>query len=233
MLYPGSQVLSENGYDFLVVNGQCHFWVQTKAFGDVRTGTLEFSQSAKLSEALKLDTWSGLEGTYQSSLCDGPWMLYRFAAHRMSVQPYCNGPNTAERIAWLREQTRSEIERLHAQGTPVDGPVRYVLVIDEGMFPAGSDAYRNAPLWPLATPAASLAITVMEANHYSAGESHLVPAGPDAQSLRSIAADFRAGSIGREYYLFIPIRDAEGRYYQFFVRDSIPIENEQGLWRAE
>lgn len=230
---PGSQVLSENGHDFLVIDGQCHFWVQQEAFGDVRTGTLGDAEAARLVGDLRLEEWQGIAGRYQNSLCDGPWGLYRFDSYRVSVLPTCNGADSTKRVEWVRQAVRSAIESLHAAGTPAEGPVRYVLVSDPGEeFPPGSEAYRNAPLWPLETAAASLAISPMAANEYSAGQSRL-SSGMDATRLRAIAVSYRGGEIGRTYYGFIPIKDGEGRSYRFFVRDAIPLENDQGLWRAD
>lgn len=226
---PGSAVLTENGYDFLVVDGKCHFWVQREAFGEVREGYLDEAQANEVLSSLQLDSWPTLAGRYASSLCDGPAHRYRYGMAEISILPVCNGQPGDAPVAWLRPAVRDLIVMLYSAGTQARDGVRYTLVVnDEVEYPSTSEAFRNAPAWPLNTPASELAISSEAASSQRPGEAR--PAsGAEAQCLQGLARAFREGTIGSPIAGFAPTVSG-GRAFRVFIRDSVPFEDASGLW---
>ena len=226
----GSTVLTENGYDFLVVDGHCHFWVQRDGFfGDVREGYLDEAQANHVLSTLRLDSWSNLAGGYTSSLCDGPGQRYRYGAAEISIVSRCGAQPGDEPVSWLRPAPRELLVNLHSVGTPARDGVRYTLVEnDELQSPSTDDAFRNAPAWPLPAPASELAISAEAAASQRPGESRAAT-GKDAQCLQGLAEAFREGTIGSRIAGFAPTISG-GRAFRLFVRDSVPFEDASGLW---
>jgi len=227
---PGSQVLIENGYAFLVIDGTCRYFVQQKKFGDVRTGTLNAHDQESIWQNLRLADWSEYVGCHEPEIFADGGSSWSFRFNSDTLSTCWQNPIPYDRVKWLVEESRSAIDNLHGSGTPVDGPVRYILVGNPEFaeqaesWPDGQ--FKNAPLWPLSAPAADLAVELNDA--YTATSRRAIDA--DAQALRAIADSFRAGDIGVSYGGYAPVKDSESNYYQLFLRDALPFENEDGYW---
>lgn len=225
---PGSAVLSENGFDFLAVDGRCHFWVQQRSFGPVHEGFLDVAQADELLAALRTDSWASMAGTYRSSLCDGPGHRYRFDGAEIDIIPVCNGQRTDGPVEWIRPAVRSAIDRLFAIGTQVRGPVRFTLLRnDELEFPSSSEAFRAAPQWPLRRRAEDVALGTSDVRGSTGPFQRADP--PEAACLQAIATQYRQRAIGDAIAGFAPIV-SEGRRFRLFVRDSVPFEDADGRW---
>ncbi len=228
-VYPGSNVLYENGTRFLIIDEQFHFWVQTEPFGDVRTGTLSADEAQMLREKLRLDQWSEYVGIYSyPSSCVGGASVWKFQCRTKVVDmSSCTASNPAEQVMWLRDEVQSTIADLHAIGCPSSGPVRFTLVTRPEADPS-NDIYSNAMLWPLSAPAATYAVSIPDTSHAS---PHYA-SGTEANSLRAIAVRRRNEEISRPWAGFAPIKDADGNLYELFVRDMLPFEDEHGHWEG-
>ncbi|MCL2822832.1 MAG: hypothetical protein FWD57_02470 [Polyangiaceae bacterium] len=226
MASPGNQVLVENGYDFLAISDQCQYWVLTDKWADVRTGMLSPSQTGKLQEDLRIDNFPDYVGDYTIPLCDGPWYRFRLGSEMVRIASTCFAANTSESVMWLRDKVRDTEKSLHEDGTPIDGPVRFMLIVYPDWVGSNEFEFRNAPLWPLSTPPSEFAIleheTYDQAGHWAVGD--------DADALRAIAVAFRNKEIGALAAGYAPVLDSEGTQYGLFVRDTVPFENSEGLW---
>ena len=120
-------------------------------------------------------------------------------------------------------------ERLRA-GSPVAGPVRFVLVAEQGEWP--SLVEERASPWPLAVDPATLALTYEQATRYVAGTSQ-VASSTDAEALRKVRRDFFASGGGPFSGGFIPVLGPGDARYELFARDVIPIEDAQGLLHVQ
>lgn len=229
---PGSRVMGENGSQYLLVDGQCSFWAMMDPGKDIRTGTLTASQASDLAQALRLNEWERLAGDYHHGTCDGPTSLYRFGESRILVSSICQAADTAAPVNWVEAAVAERLPAVHATGSPVDGPVRFVLVAEpiDVVWPAFW--MQSARRWPLAGDPATIAMTFAEATAYQAGSSDsAVP--PDAEALRTLRREFLADRGGANTGGFIPILGPQDERYELFVRDSISLEDAQGLLHIE
>lgn len=229
---PGSQVVNENGAMFYVLDGACRYFAKGPEGGEARTGTLRPEEASSLEADLALGRWGNLSGSYYSSECDGDWVLYRYGGSRLSVSPICSGRDTAQPIEFIWQRIMRQVSNAFEAGAPMDGDVRYVLVGNEE-FPLGSDCLRNAPLWPLSSDPTSIALTWEQSSNLERGQGR-VASGEDASRLRELMRLRRSGEIGVLHTgEFIPVHDAMGVYFKLYVRDAVPLEDANGLWRAD
>ena len=225
-LPPGSQVMHENGIPFLIVDEQCRFWVHKQTLGDVRSGTLNTHMLRSLWEHLQLAHWSEYAGQYGSQHDQGTWWRFQYDGSLVGIS--VNGLSTedAKRIAWLLDGIRASVGLLHEHGDPVGGSVRFVLV-DDSEAGGVTTHYEDAAYWPLPEPAASWAVSVGEANLNAAARR---VDGADADSLRQTVDRYRNAYRTLPGIGFVPVKDDVGGYYQLYLRDMLPFEDDQGLW---
>jgi hypothetical protein len=223
---PPSEVLYENGFTYLLVDGACHYWVLQDVYQEVREGDLSAPQAASLASDLRLGLWSSLPLTGSRAGCfDAPSAVLRFGDDRYVLPSAC-GPTDAGAATALATRVRGYVEKLYGGGTAVTGPVRYVLVSQDVDWGAAVQA--QAKLWPLMDLATSVALTSAQAYMYQRGSARLASADA-AASLRNLrnasaTADVRALTGG-----YLPVVDEDGGRYQLYVRDAIPLETAQGL----
>lgn len=225
---PGSQALSENGFNFLIVDGKCHFWARPGEWADVRQGDLTQTQADTMSAALRLSQWSQLQGDYVDDLCDGPTREYRFGGAKIAVHPGCGGGKNSESVDWLLNASASQLTAIYEAGAPVEGPVRLVLVAEpaDQFWPMWW--VENAARWSGSGDPRAIALTYSQASNYQSGTSVLVMP-PDADALRSSRRSFLDKNGFQLTGGFLPVLGPMDEKYEGFVRDSISIEDAQGL----
>jgi hypothetical protein len=225
---PGSQVLGENGFNYLIVDGRCHFWARPDDNSDTREGDLSELTAQHVTMALRLGEWAGLEGAYQDGLCDGPTREYRFDDVRINVFNVCHGKKTSAPVDWLFRAATAELSMVYEAGIPVGGPVRFVLVAEPSDLGWPNWWMENAAAWPLTTDPRAIAITVAQGHDYRAGSSVVAPP-PEADALRAIRRAFVAKNGLQMTGGFVPVLGNHGDKYELFVRDTIPLEDGLGL----
>jgi hypothetical protein len=232
LIYPGMQVMLENGTPFVYVDGTCRFWAWTFAnhgWNEVRTGVLDRDAEHDLAVRLQYGSWPAWAGHdyFDTSVFDGG-VLVLIPDMSIEREITCYGLCVDEAIpAPLRAvaaDLRDVATDLWAAGEPVTGDVRYVVVLGEG-DPVPATHYD----WPLSFEPSSVAITEGEA--YLLGEGGgRVASGADAEALRALRATYRQTAM---LVPQIPVKDSAGRWYKLFFRDTIPYEDERGLIRPE
>lgn len=229
---PGKRVLSENGYEFLLIDGQCRYWALKSQYSDVRYGELAVSEASELEGALRLSTWADLQGEYSVSLCDGtaPWL--RFAEMRIRIHAACGGPGNANPVIWLQDVVRGHLAQLYERGRAFEGPVRLVLVTEAADVAWPPLVEQAKATWAASEDPARWATTVSEAQKYEPGSSRQVE-GRDAQLLREVKRTFYEGGGVSYTGGFVPIAGPRGERYQLYLRDSIPLEDATGLLHVD
>lgn len=229
---PGSQVMSENGFQFLLVEGSCRAWFLKDPASDVRTVQLSAVAAQALAADMHLVDWEGLRGEYVRDLCDGPGSLLRFGATRIVIASGCGVPDRAAAVTWLEDAARRSLSDAYATAEPVGGPVRFVLVAEAPDVTWPPLVAAAAAPWPLAVAPETLALSIDAAQSYQPGSSRTL-APPDADRVRELRRRFFAAGGGPLSGGFIPVLGTAGARYQLFVRDTIPLEDATGLLHVD
>lgn len=231
--FAGFDLHFENGYGFLVVDGSCRFWGTQRPWSPVRAGTLEPRQIDNLVGILRLGDWEHFVGSYCSVPTDsmGPkWMKARLGDAEIVIDRECEETedDKVKFVDWILRTTPLSIAQLEANHAPTDGPMRFVLVRDP--MTNMLDLFDHATSWPLATSAHDVSVDWGNVDWFRETQKSLVAEGEEAQALRELANRYRRGEFGSPDG-FIPI-EQYGWYYRLYVRDTIPIEDDDGLWSA-
>lgn len=225
---PGSQVLNENGFSFFIIDGSCHYWAKGGQFADVKAGVLTPDEELRLYDDLRVESWPELKETCTGRVMDGASSFFRLGTSRIVVPSGCSGQDSVSPLAEIESAFNAHAASLSGRGTPVDGPVRLVLVAVPVDISWNDLVTNAAAAWPLMRPAAQFATSAEHASQYRAGDSMLVEI-PDAGLLRAIRRTFMASGNALYTGGYVPIRDDAGNRYQLFVRDTVPMEDESGL----
>lgn len=230
LVQPGSQVLSENGFNFLVVDGQCHYWVRDDVNSEIREGVLSAANAQRVSQTLRLAEWQSLAGSYVDNLCDGPKREYRLSGTRIDVWSDCGGAETSGPVDWILDVANAEVARLYESSSAVKGAMRFVLVSGpENWLPWWVE---NAFRWQTATDLSAIALTFDEASRYEAGASVLASS-EGAEMLRAARRSFLAKNGFQMTGGFLPVIDAANNRFELYARDVIPLEDAKGILHVE
>lgn len=219
-----TNVLYDIGFDFVFVDGTCHYWVASPGDTDdayalwrpYREGVLSTGQERLLHDAVSYDD---IRQNEVAASCDGPtafdqsfgrfWDGNTFVRCNMGFDPPPHWP--------MRDV-------LYAAGTDLTGPVR---------IQVGLDVAPNQPVyeWPLPDGPDVYAVP------YNSPESRRVADPEQANALRAIQAqairdgeknpfDFFGRSIVEPKGFVRPA----GQTYVMALRDDLPFADENGLW---
>lgn len=231
LVLPGSAVMSENGFRYLIIDKGCRFWLYdsgrtSESWGTAHSGVLSVAQAEAYTASLRIAEWSRWAGTYYWLAYDAPIQTYSFSGQEIVVKPD-GGLPSSDQIAWLKEAMAQMFAELASSASAWTGSVRWMLVLDDASAPDQAE-YRNAPAWPLQTEASNVAVTISAASAYAPGQSHISSA-DDAARLHDLRNQCLADAIGLSGAAYLPIQQREGVRYQLFVRDSISLEDRNGL----
>jgi hypothetical protein len=229
--YGGEQTLNENGTRYLIVDGQCRFFAYKKdngGVGRIATGQLTENEINAFIRDFRLDEWSKWEGEYCSAqIYEYLLRDWDYAGRTISFR-HCY-PDKSSRFQWLKDGFDTNIEAYMSKGQPWDGDVRYFLVFAPESTHEDDVRYQNAPLWPLDVEPDTIAMSLWDAEMLGEEGADYLASGEDAEKLRQLRDSVVIG------YGEIGIVDGAGRRYMLFHRDSIDLENEEGLlpysWR--
>jgi hypothetical protein len=226
---PGTSMLIENGWQFLLVDDSCRAWILPGDHDALVQLTLSPTQEARLTEALKLGAWSAIAPP-AGGCTDATETSFRLDQERLSGSS-CGAPPGS---AWstLNAALQTQLGALGAAGTPLAGDVRYLLVEDDG---SSKNVDSRAPvLWPLSAPAPTVAISAAALFQYRAGDSRLATAS-DAAALRVIRTSSQNGTLAGgagTVFDYSPVTDPQGILYRLFIRDEVPSAGPGGIFPA-
>lgn len=218
MPYPYTSVLSELGYDFLYVDGNCRYWAhapQSAAdeyhlWRPYREGTLTPADERRLHDAVSYD---------------GP---------QAACPPKITVPDASQTFLWDGREFRSCADdgvdgsrplraELYAAATAVTGPMR--IQVGENFY---SDL--DAPVfyeWPLGTSIDQFVLDSGEVRSFRVDDLEAAAALRALREQAIAAAKLSSGSL-----LVIAIGSPEGRYFMA-VRDELPFVGADGFWRPD
>jgi hypothetical protein len=218
-------MLSENGWHYLLVSGQCEAWVLKDYATPLRHLMLSPEQAKSLARDLRLGEWSSFPPAMRGCP-DGSTVIFRFAKDRVHGIPCGLDPDHP--VRGMSTALFAQIGNLYAAGAAFEGDVRFILGVDEPSAPRPTDHYRDAPLWPLSTSPESIALSTNDLQSYRRGTSRHA-SGDEATLLRALRTSWLEGTIGSKLSEFIPIVGADGARFHLYLRDSCPWENASGI----
>ncbi|HTV25451.1 MAG TPA: hypothetical protein VMG12_42440 [Polyangiaceae bacterium] len=220
MLYPFTSVLYEPGFDFLYVDGNCHYWTQPPSvipdeyylLRPYREGVLTAEQERELHDTVSYDDVPGRECAAEFGALDaGTAFLWDGSAMRncsdWNFPPY-----------WPLRQA------LYVAGTDMTGPMR---------LQVGEDNSLGRPVtyeWPLDTPIEQYTINYNETRSFRVDDAAAVAA---LRALRERAITDAAAS-GGYFGGHIAIGASEGDVgHVLALRDELPFADARGSWHPE
>lgn len=228
--YPGIDLIHENGYGFLVVDGQCRAWLKRRPIDPVRAGVLDSSAADELARTMRVGEWGSLAGSYCTVQVDGAGrkeLHARLGDQELIVDRSCDesDPERGKVAHWALAATSLAIAQLWNGLSEIDGPVRFMVIRENDPTLTGN--FDTTLEWPLPTPASELSVELLDALELREHTPRLIAEGEDARKLRELRRQWLKG----DYSVlggFVPVEE-EGRYYMVFLRDTIPLEDENGL----
>jgi hypothetical protein len=218
----GQIVLSENGWEFLIVDGTCHAWVLQSESDSLRELQLSRDQERLLSIALDIADWSNLP-TQTFGVCnDGPNITYRFDSTRFSA-PGCGAEDPVKSINAALDQ---QVAQLSAIATPMSGDLRYQVFQNDDSL---TQDHRAPVTWPLAVPLETVSIPREALVNLVPGQTQLAT-GDDAAKLRAIRTTRANGTLADGRVLeSTPVVGSDGIPSALYVRDATPFDDAKGV----
>lgn len=228
----GHQVLVENGFEHLFVDGECKYWVKgsatesSDAWAPIRTGMIDAGELADLEATLHWPEWAAQSGIHtETGAADAATHLFHDPASMFGCVGRCeDAPSDIRRI---KSGARDVLGRLWADpdSVNVEGPGRVIVVELEPDLPL---VYPTILEWPLERSPSALAISRAEAAELDYGRGVVLDR-EEATVMRRLRDEFRAGDYGT-FHDVMPFRH-DGIVYQVFFRDVVPYEGDDGLLR--
>jgi hypothetical protein len=214
---PYTSVLSELGYDFLYVDGGCHYWAhQPLSVGDeyylwrpYHEGVLTAADEQRLHDAVSYDNSPAGACVPRPAVFDaGGAFLWDGREFR----------SCADDVFDASEPLRAE---LYDAATAVTGAMRIQI---------GKDSYPEAPViydWPLAAPIDQFVIEYGETRSFRIDD---VVAATALRALRAQAVEESEAS-SRAFLGVISVRSSQrNESYFMALRDELPFVDAEGSW---
>lgn len=224
----GSQVVSENGFEFIFINEACRYWVASRGLhgplGETRSGTLNADELKAIDGALNIAGWKALVGVHSPTVrvFDGSPLRLSIPGHTIVCADSCFGDQPVKEIFI---EVRKLLVDLFSKGKPLDGPVRIAVVPLDGSIVS----WNAGPVaWPLSKPLSEF-VSPYEA--LPPGKGHLI-IGEEANVLRKLRGMQRMEAFAplKDVASSIPIGVSRtDSLHALYLRDAMPIEDEAGL----
>ncbi len=226
---PGRQVLIENGFSFILVDGHCRYWVKSAEndYEELRTGVLDADTLAEFVADFRYDRWPELNRVepYGAPVPDGGNVIFLDPETSITCQTVCSGASTPPDVEAMALANNTWNTRLWQAGEDVFGDVR-ISVIESSRDPASLPPGTTLPLWTLSTPIESIAVSAADALALGFGDGVLIT-GADAEALRVMRQGFLdSGAPGSS---MLVAAGGGGQLYEVSVRDTTPFEDGRGL----
>jgi len=220
----------EVGFYYLYVRGDCRYWALTfqkppeVAVFETRTGVLDADAEAALAELVRYGEWADLVGYYdEEGAFDVTWTFVHDGTELIVCRGDC--PTAPESVIDIQLSANTTFHELWTAGEPLadDAPMRIVAMdLGPDYIPGGFDEVFE---WTIDLDLATVAVSYEQL--MMSGVSTLI----DDPELASALREFRAAHpepVSRFDNNLI-VETPSGAYYNVFMRDAVPFENEQGL----
>lgn len=226
---PYTTLLWENGIHYILLDGNCKFYVYKQRNRRLYSGILSHEQAVDFVSTFRLNEWKQWVGNYCFVAVDAGGDYWNFMGETILVSSSNCTQDNHDEVEWLSEATRGQIEYLKGIGEVWSGDMRYVLYHEQHENPYELNEYNNAPLWPLSSIPSEIAHD--EPNDFLKGEGEIAT-GDDSVVLHQLLESNLKGEIGvsiDNLDTFIGVRDDTGAFYKLYLRDANPYENKTGL----
>lgn len=221
---PGQDLLAQNGWSFLYVDGRCRFWISGPQLGHPAvSGVLDEGSEHQFSSELRYaDLGRSLVGNHAGPLHDSLTSVLTGPGGSVACDGDCDWVGAPADISGVIAALLRWLPKLRAAGAPITGPVR-MFVKDPFNY---TPAYPNGPAspWPLSQPIESY---IRDYIKEPGNVGSLVQA-PDADLLRAMRQKAIEGAFDPlDFREAVPVRvEANGPRLQMFMRDVLsPLED--------
>lgn len=234
---PGEQIMLENGYSFLIVDGKCNYWAYPKGqtensghWNDTATGKLTAEQETSLKQDLSINDWH--RWNQQTSAQDQASDMSTATFWTPTAVFHCNGTCGTASEREIQTNTRKTMQTLANIGESLTGPMRVtaVIVTDDMINQNSPPPFQPAP------PEIDFpkhAISQETASQHCTDKTFEV-SGPAATKLRQYREEFRTNQHGNfPTRPYLPLQTEDGTQYHVYARDSLPHEDANGLLQLE
>jgi hypothetical protein len=238
----GLPQLLQNGWDYWLITGNCHYFVMTDIWNEVREGQLSPEQAQEISVGTHYAQLREFAGSYapaESTTVHGATNRLGTATDIISCYGTCeaglNG-RAPEAIEQAMQYATSLVDTLFAQGTPVRGPIRISVVISgisEDLRP------QLIPIdWPLSVPLEEVSIGEEPLALGAPYKGVVITAPADVAELRRMRDNKTSGEFGTQwtssgFFWIGPYVDIHSPLNALRFRDTIPLEDADGVIRME
>jgi len=182
---------------------------------------------------MRVGEWGSLAGSYCTVQVDGAGrkeLHARLGDQELIVDRSCDesDPERGKVAHWALAATSLAIAKLWNGLSEVDGPVRFMAT--RRPDPKLTDYFDKTLSWPLLTPVSQLAVEWDDTDEFRKEVKSIVAEGEDAAKLRELRRQWLDGEFYSPH--FVPVEE-NGRYYEVFIRDTIPLEDATGLWSVK
>lgn len=216
---PGSALLSDNGFSYFFLAGDCRYWVQADTRTAPRTGQTTSEEVERLFHPSRL---GGLAGSYRGASFDGSTVRLATRSGVVDCHAGCSGDGVPTALREASTDAYQGAQALWQRGQELDGGLRFLAVSGVGLRP-GAPTFR----WPLLTPIADVSVPRQEAGRLGAGAGRAVTSPSDLAALLDLRrrhlelSEFQRGTS-------VAVVEA-GVSYALWMRRTIPIEDERGI----
>jgi hypothetical protein len=228
-----NEIEREIGFFYLYVLGTCEYFALpaegSALWPDAHTGTLDPATEEELSRALDYGHLADVAGSWDTAgVSDGSTLLVSDGVRTMACYAGCEDGPEGARALWAE---LGWIDELWAAGEPFSGPLRLSVIgwVDSTIDELGGP-------WPLAIDPWSIARDGNVDPPPEAGETVLLDDADDVATLRELRRQYREDDLPQDVinalqaYGHLTFLDAGGQdLFQLWMRDSLPIEDENGL----
>jgi hypothetical protein len=209
---------------YVVITGECRFWVMQGTREEARTGTLTREAGAQLAAELHYSAWDRISDEAQSrgTVFDGGggWVLTD-GTRKFTCGGFCTDALAGE----MFERASRLPRELYELGGPVVGPMR-VSAVDNSSFQRTPQ--KGTIDWPLSAPAERFVYDASALPAPGPNRGVLLEDPADLKILRELRARLRGSDYG-----YVPVSadgDAadgggDGSSYDLYFRDVIPFED--------
>lgn len=220
----GSEHLSADGAHYFYLDGHCRYWVlpaeSNSELLPTHTGALSAPEVEALADRLKLHLWEqyATATVTPHQLSDAGVSTLHFGAIDLSCPTNCDRSSYDAQVKAIQKTLHDEIRALHAQGTPLDGPVRVMGV----RYELHGEAYKwPMASWSLSMPVEDVLVPLEDTSSHPPFELN----GEDAMKIRDLRSKTLRGDYQPDWQrTHIVVQNQQDSVVNLFVRDVLPFD---------
>lgn len=223
---PGENVAIENGYNYLIINRNCEFWVwngtsDTKIWSSIKHGKLSNSQVTEIETDLDLLSWHHFDQKLivEDDVKDAPVWDMNYEELSWGIQCIKCNDIVAHAKVW--------IQTLHQSSTPMK--TEGLRLIAQHISPEDLSFFNKPTVTkPSMLDLESIAYSYRNPPH-GCGQGTLINDASLIEDLLNIKEEYLNETKDNFWYQYLPLEADDGVIYKVHFREVTPFEDEQGL----